>query len=113
MEHKQIAVYIASPYTNGDSATNVRVQMDMGDILIRNGFFPFIPLLYHFQQMVHPNDYYTWLSIDEFWIKRCDCLLRLDGESNGADFEVSVAIKNNIPVFYNLNDLVNYYKNNI
>lgn len=38
-----ISVYIASPYTLGDIAVNVRKQMDVTDILISKGFLPFTP----------------------------------------------------------------------
>ncbi len=103
-------VYIASPYTIGDVASNVRVQMDVADKLITLGFAPFIPLLSHFQHMVHPRPYEDWARLDFEWIKSCDCLLRLPGESKGADNEVAFAERRGIPVFYELDELYNHYK---
>ena len=100
-------VYIASPYTIGDVAVNVRAQLQVFDILADNGFCPFAPLLSHFQHMYHPRPYEDWLKFDYEWILVCDYLLRLPGESSGADKEVELAKKNNIPVFYSVEDLLN------
>jgi hypothetical protein len=104
-----IKVYIASPYANGDTAINVKRQIDAGDALISNGFAPFIPLLYHFQHLVHPRPNSDWMNIDLEWVKACDALLRLPGISDGADQEVDCAKQNGIPVFYNLEDLIKFF----
>ena len=98
-------VYIASPYTLGDVAVNVKVQMDMAHVLMNEGFFPFVPLYSHFQHMVHPRPYQDWINIDLEWVKSCDAVLRLDGESKGADGEVNFAEALGIPVFYTIKDL--------
>ncbi len=103
-----IKVYIASPYTKGDVAVNVKTQLDIANELIINGFAPFAPLYSHFQHMAHPRPYEDWIRLDLEWVKVCDCVLRLEGESTGADGEVDLAKKLNIPVFYSLNEL---YKN--
>lgn len=99
------AVYIASPYTKGDVAVNVKAQIDCADELITLGFAPFVPLYSHFQHMQHPRPYEDWTRLDNEWVLRCDCLLRLEGESSGADAEVELAVKNNIPVFYSIGEL--------
>lgn len=98
-------VYIASPYTKGDIAVNVKEQIDCADELINLGFAPFVPLYSHFQHMHHPRPYEDWTRLDNEWVLRCDCLLRLEGESSGADSEVELAVKNNIPVFYSIGEL--------
>lgn len=105
-----IKVYIASPYTKGDVAVNVKIQMDMADKLMTNGFAPFTPLYSHFQHMAHPRTYDDWLTLDFEWIKVCDCILRLPGESSGAEKEVEFANFNNILVFYSIEDLCEYYQ---
>lgn len=107
--YNEIKVYIASPYTLGDVAVNVKTQIDMVDMLMDKGFVPFAPLYSHFQHMVHPRPYQDWINIDLVWVLVCDCLLRLKGESSGADGEVELAKKNNIPVFYSLEELCDYY----
>lgn len=104
-----IKVYIASPYTKGDVALNVRTQIDCVDKLMGLGFAPFAPLYSHFQHMIHPRPYEDWIAIDLEWVTVCDCLLRLDGESEGADGEVEHAIANDKPVFYTIDDLIRYY----
>lgn len=110
MENKNtIKVYIASPYTKGDIAVNVKRQLDCYDELVNYGFYPFAPLYSHFQHMVHPRPYEDWIKIDKVWVLVCDCLLRLDGESSGADGEVLLAKENGIPVFYSIDELLSYY----
>jgi len=103
-----IKVYIASPYTLGDVAVNVKLQIDVADRLIDNGFAPFVPLYSHFQHMAHPRDYNDWIKLDLEWVKSCDCLLRLGGESSGADGEVALAKHLEIPVFYSEKDLADF-----
>ena len=100
-----IKVYIASPYTLGDVAVNVKIQIDAANKLMNKGFAPFAPLYSHFQHMVHPRPYQDWINIDLEWLKVCDCVLRLDGESSGADGEVNLAKELNIPVYYSLDEL--------
>jgi len=105
-----IKVYIASPYTIGDCAINVRRQIDAANELMNNGFAPFVPLYSHFQHMIHPRPYQDWVDIDLVWVESCDALLRLDGESKGADGEVDHALKHNIPVFNSIEQLIKFYK---
>jgi hypothetical protein len=99
-------VYIASPYSIGDPSVNVRRQIDAAEELINAGFYPYLPLLSHFQHEVHPHDYETWVRLDDAWIPACDALLRLPGESKGADREVALALKLGIPVYYSIGELV-------
>ena len=99
------SVYIASPYT-GNEDQNVRIQIDAAAQLRAMGFFPFIPLMSHYEHLIHPQPYDTWLNADLYWITKCDCLLRLPGESSGADKEIEYAKSLNIPVYYSLNELL-------
>ncbi|CAG7581541.1 MAG: putative ribosyltransferase-like protein [uncultured marine phage] len=105
-----IKVYIASPYTKGDTAVNVKRQLDMVDLLMDHKFAPFAPLYSHFQHMAHPRDYEDWLEVDMIWVEACDCILRLDGESSGADREVEYAKSLSKPVFYTVGELLEFYK---
>lgn len=41
-------------------------------------------------------------------IERCDAVLRLEGESKGADNDVKIAHERGIPVYYNIEDIPNY-----
>ena len=102
-------VYIASPYTLGDVAVNIRTQIDAADELMTKGFVPFVPLYSHFQHMIHPRPYIDWVEIDLEWVGACDCLLRLPGESSGADDEIEFAEHLGIPVYYSFEELYTAY----
>jgi hypothetical protein len=102
-------VYIASPYSIGSKLDNVRRQIDCADELMNRGFAPFVPLFNHFQDEIHPRPEKDWIEIDLEWVKVCDCVLRLEGESKGADGEVEYANSIGIPVFYTIDDLNAYY----
>ena len=101
-----LAVYIASPYTIGDVAVNVRNSFMVADKLIWLGCLPFPPLFSHFWHFLSPKDYDTWMALDQEWILRCDCLLRVPGESRGADAEVAFALENKIKVYYSIDELI-------
>lgn len=105
-----IRVYLASPYTLGDTAVNVKFQMDIADRLIDAGFAPYVPLYSHFQHMAHPRPYEDWVKLDLAWVEACDCLLRLGGESPGADNEVKYAESLGKKVFFSFGEMVTYYK---
>ena len=100
-----IKVYIAGPYTIGDPARNVRAQIDCAHDLLERGYNPHIPLLNHYVHIVHPRAYYEWLSVDLEWLLLCDCVLRLKGRSEGADYEVKIAREHHIPVFFDIETL--------
>jgi hypothetical protein len=101
-----IKVYIASPYTLGDVAVNVKAQLDTFAELLDLGYIPFAPLLSHFVHMAHPRPYHRWTAYDEEWVKACDVVLRLPGESKGADNEVRLAESLNIPVVRSVLELL-------
>lgn len=105
-----IKVYIASPYTLGDVAVNVKLQLDVYDELMNLGFAPYAPLYSHFQHMAHPRPYTDWINMDFIWVKVCDCVLRLGGVSTGADNEVKLAEELGIPVFYNIEDMIKHFE---
>ena len=111
-------IYIASPYTRGDVALNVRTQMLAFDRLIDMGVVPIAPLLSHFQHLLSPRPYQTWIDHDLELIQRCDACLRLDAEhefapgdvyretqSPGADNEVAEFNRLGRPVFRSFDDL--------
>lgn len=92
-------IYVASPYTKGDVAVNVRNNLDAADKLAKAGFIPFAPLLTHFWHLLFPHPYEFWCDQDNAWVAKCDCLVRLPGDSSGADKEVALAESLGIPVF--------------
>jgi len=101
-------VYIASPYTQGDQAENVRKQILAADNLMTLGHVPFAPTLSHFQHMVRPRPYEDWMKCCLAWVEVCDIVLRLPGYSPGADREAFHAKQIGIPVVYSLTELDKY-----
>ena len=98
-------IYIASPYTLGDQALNVRRQIEVADKLLEMGFTPVCPCLLHFWHIVSPKPYETWIRLGLAYLSMCDYVLRLDGKSDGADKEVEFARQRGIPVYYSIEDL--------
>jgi hypothetical protein len=100
-------VYVAGPITLGDPINNVRKAVDAAQVLLQQGYLPFVPqlssIVWH---LIYPNDYETWLEYDLGWVAFCDCLLRLEGESKGADREVALARELNKPIYFDILDLV-------
>lgn len=94
-------VYVSGPYT-GNVCVNVKNAMDVAQELIELGFAPYVPHLSHFMEINHPNHYETWMNIDMEFVRKCDYIIRIEGESSGADREVELAKSLNIPVFYSI-----------
>lgn len=47
-----------------------------------------------------------WLAVDLAWVAAADAVLRLPGESVGADREVAEAERLGIPVFHSIDDMI-------
>jgi len=99
-------IYIAGPYTKGDAAINVRNAVWAGNYVAHLGHVPFIPHLTHFWHMMIPHeDINFWYQQDLEWLKQCQALLRIEGESAGADNEVLVARELGMPVYTSVFDI--------
>lgn len=99
-------VYIASPYSNGDTCENVRRACLAGDRLLAAGITPLIPHLFHLYHLISPKPYETWMELGMNYLSMCDALLRLPGESKGADREVAQAKEWGILVYYDIDTLI-------
>lgn len=94
-------------------AENVRAAERLGFEVAKLGAMPLIP---------HANTaHFDGTLTDEFWIKgtaellrRCDAIILLPNwlESRGAKAEQALAIELNIPIFYELNQLKAWIKEN-
>lgn len=104
-----IKIYIAGPYTKGDVAVNVKNALDAANRLADLGFAPFVPHLNHFWHMIHPREYEFWTKLDLEFLPVCNGLLRLPGESAGADEEVRIAREQGIQVFTAIDDVFHYF----
>lgn len=107
-----IKVFISGPFSIGGVEENLRKQIDASDKLITLGYNPLPLILYCYDiELVHPRDYNMWIKLTLDFVQVCDCVLRVPGESKGADGEVAYAITHNIPVFYSIEDLDSWFKN--
>lgn len=103
-------IYIAGPYSKGDVAVNVRNAFQTASRLADLGFAPFVPHATHFWHLMFPRPYEFWLELDNEFLPFCEGLLRLPGESSGADKEVALAGKLGIPIFTTVEDVATHFR---
>lgn len=122
-----LRVYIAGPISKGDLLHNVNQATAAFVELARAGFAPFCPHWSVYSKpaeegltgwgrisvfcwaTVQGNDQMShsdWLNVDLPWVEVSDAVLRLPGESTGADREVARASEMGIPVFHSVADLI-------
>lgn len=116
-----IIVYIASPYRIGDRLENTFISMSMGHRLMDLGYHPIVPLLSHFMDEQHERPETEYLEYDFTVIKihaeaakygdddYVFVLLRLPGESRGAELEILLTQSLNVPVVYSIAELLEKY----
>ncbi len=98
-------IFTSGPYTNPDPVVNTRNAILAGDQVARLGHIPFIPHLNIQWHMVCPHMPEFWYAYDLKWLDVCDIILRLPGESWGADREVEYAIKLGKQVIYDIRSI--------
>lgn len=124
----RLRIFISGPITRGDLAANVNQATDAFVALAKAGLAPFCPHwsvysgraeweitgtyepgLWRKSRVVAiasplPNDltHMDWLAVDLPWVEVSDAVLRLPGESEGADREVAHAKKFGILVFHSV-----------
>jgi len=110
-------VYIAGPYSSADTMTvleNIGKGIRVAADLLLLGFAPFCPWL-DCLIVIHGRS----LSISDMkaysmaWLERSDCVLVLSGweNSEGTKAEIARAQELEIPVYYNMADLMRVYAN--
>ena len=93
-------VYVAGPYTRPDPVENTHLTIAAADELVRDGIVtPFVPHLTLLWHVVSPQPLEFWYAYDLAVLVRCDAVLRLPGESTGADREVAFAARRELPIF--------------
>lgn len=109
----RLRAYISAPISDGGRAGpterlhNVRKAIAAFLELAEMGLAPMSPQLTEFVEvesgirLAHS----TWMELDMPWVEASDVVLRLPGESVGADLEVSHARKFGIPVFFSLDEV--------
>lgn len=109
-------IYIAGPISKGDLAANIRQASEAFFRLLKAGFAPFCPHWSAYsggpyeapvpQSMPNGTTHEDWLGVDLPWVSVSDALLRLPGESVGADREVKEAERWAVPVYYDIEKLL-------
>ena len=101
-------VYVAGPLTKGNLYANTKAAVEAGDRLWKAGLLPFVPHAISMGEFICPKEYEDAMRYDFAWLKKCDALLRLPGDSPGADREVSCALDLGIEVFRSEENLIRW-----
>jgi hypothetical protein len=105
-------IYVSGPITKGDLRRNIKQATDAGIRLLRLGYAPLVPHLTCYMSGDAPEVlpcgtvHEDWYDSDFSWVAVSHAVLRLPGESDGADRETSLARNFGIPVFDSIDDLV-------
>lgn len=106
----RLRVYISGPITSGNRNQNYAKAADAHEALMYLGFAPLNPMA----TMTLPFAWKTeaphslWIDCDLPWVEAADAVLRLPGYSVGADAELEHAKRHGVPIFYEINDLVDW-----
>lgn len=99
-------VYVAAPYTRPDPCENVHRIVKLGTRLVEEGVVtPILPHLTMLWHTIDPHPVDFWYAYDLEVMRRCDAVLRLSGESTGADAEVKEALEIELPVSHSISSL--------
>ena len=95
---RPLKVYVAGPYTaEPDQCTADAIAV--GGAVLDAGHAPLVPHLHHYWQTCHGRRHYEdWMRIDLAWIVAADVVIRMPGQSAGADRETELARAHGIPV---------------
>lgn len=106
-------VFVAGPLSgisNGkelpqeEQQQHVERACGVGVELLKAGFAPFIP---HLSWYIDPyTKYHEWYAIDLEFVRRSDAVLRISGQSRGADIETELAGTLGVPVFHSVEEII-------
>lgn len=115
-------VYIAGPISKGDLAHNINQATAAFVTLAKAGLAPMCPHWSVYAKPCEPHGkdvlcvgdamgnremtHAEWLGIDLPWVGVSNAVLRLPGESTGADREVAHARAMGIPVYYSVREVI-------
>lgn len=102
-------VYLSGPITKGDREANFQQAADAHKALIAAGFAVLNPMLTMRLPGAFAIGHDTWIANDLPWVAVADAVLRLPGESKGADIECEHAAIYGIPVFYDAAELRRFF----
>jgi Domain of unknown function (DUF4406) len=108
MERKKIKIYIAGPYTYGFPGRNVTHALSIADKILDLGFYPYVPHLTHFWDMIYPRTYESWMELDLIFLEICHGLFHIEGASRGVEIEIKRAKELYMPIFRSIDRLKSY-----
>ena len=100
----RLKVYISGPITKGSRNANFFQACEAEYQLMLAGFAPLNPARSIILPFAWQDDmpHELWLECDLPWVAASDAVLRLPGESTGADEECRYAVQHNIPTFVSI-----------
>lgn len=117
-------LFISGPIRKGNLAANIQKACDVGYAFAKLGYCPFVPHLSCYfdgpdRSLEHRRDgtfygnssavtpkaenrlnHAEWIRIDLAWVEVADVVIRILGDSEGADKEVLHAEQHGLPVFF-------------
>lgn len=94
--------YLSGPITRGNRNQHFFRAAEAEKALMLAGFAPLNPM----RSIVLPfawedcMPHELWLAVDKAWVEVADAVIRLEGDSRGADEECDFAAQLGIPIFY-------------
>lgn len=117
---RKLRIYIAGAISKGDLSQNIAIASGAFFQLLHAGLAPLCPHWSAYsggpydapKPMVLPNGttHEDWMGVDLPWVEVADAVLRIPGDSRGADQEVDYARAKSIPVFLSVQSLIEHYK---
>lgn len=120
-------IYIAGPYTQGSEVRNTVKALQTGIQVYVRGGIPLVPHSSFLYELVgsrprktasdlevsvaYELDYEDYMEMDLQFLEVCDALLRLSGESSGADRETSRMSQLGKPILFDFVDVELFIKN--
>lgn len=104
-----VKVYISGPITKGNRVHNLDQSLQVQKTLMELGYAPLNPMLTLLIPWAWDVPHDRWVECDCEWVEVADCVLRLPGESAGADQEVHLAASLGLPIFYSIDTLEDHY----
>lgn len=125
---KRPVIYVASAISKGNLVENIIRANEAGLALLKAGFAPIVPhgSCFFGNRLVEGEDFFgimrgfvpealpagtvaeDWYLADLCIVRRCDALLRLPGESVGADLEEAESRAAGLPVFRSVAEAVEW-----
>jgi len=102
-------VYVSGPITKGDRRANFKQAADAQKALMAAGFAVLNPMLSMRLPGVFAIPHDTWIANDLPWVALADAVLRLPGESLGADIECEHALIHGVPIFHGIDELKRFF----